>query len=383
MKTNKRTYILAALFFLSLFSGNFGYSQGAKKIDSIIKVNSSQIYENPDKVIAVGKQIVNQAGNDIDSKIKGYKIISDAYSSKRDYQKSLENVIKAEQLLDKTSNKLLKISIIVKAGIQYHQLKIYDKSMQFLDQSEKMCLEYPARDSVKIYLGINYILRGFIYKEKLNCDIAIAYFNKGINEIITIKDKSNLSKVSIAKYNIANCYILMSENDLAIQSFKESIVYAKITNAVSLKAFALKGLAQVYTLQSQYKEAIEQLLEARSISSNVNDLVLDQEIYKGLAENYLALNDWEKYKNYYSKYLNTQSKLKESERKSISNLLIEKEKEVNNTINQNFSNFIFWFWFFIMSIALIVFIISNQKSKKTISDLSTKIDTMQKEDSSH
>ena len=255
--------------------------------------------------------------------------------------------------------------------------------MQFLDQSEKMCLEYPARDSVKIYLGINYILRGFIYKEKLNCDIAIAYFNKGINEIITIKDKSNLSKVSIAKYNIANCYILMSENDLAIQSFKESIVYAKITNAVSLKAFALKGLAQVYTLQSQYKEAIEQLLEARSISSNVNDLVLDQEIYKGLAENYLALNDWEKYKNYYSKYLNTQSKLKESERKSISNLLIEKEKEVNNTINQNFSNFIFWFWFFIMSIALIVFIISNQKSKKTISDLSTKIDTMQKEDSSH
>jgi tetratricopeptide (TPR) repeat protein len=366
-----------------LFSGNFGYSQGAKKIDSIIKVNSSQIYENPDKVIVVGKQIVNQAGNDIDSKIKGYKIISDAYSSKRDYQKSLENVIKAEQLLDKTSNKLLKISIIVKAGIQYHQLKIYDKSMQFLDQSEKMCLEYPARDSVKIYLGINYILRGFIYKEKLNCDIAIAYFNKGINEIITIKDKSNLSKVSIAKYNIANCYILMSENDLAIQSFKESIVYAKITNAVSLKAFALKGLAQVYTLQSQYKEAIEQLLEARSISSNVNDLVLDQEIYKGLAENYLALNDWEKYKNYYSKYLNTQSKLKESERKSISNLLIEKEKEVNNTINQNFSNFIFWFWFFIMSIALIVFIISNQKSKKTISDLSTKIDTMQKEDSSH
>lgn len=381
----KRSKIIISLvlLILPLLNGQVCYAQDSKKTDSIIKVISNQIYDNPDKVIAVGNQIIKESGNNVDAKIKGYKLISDAYSSKRDYQKSLENVIKAEELLDKTSDKLLKISIIIKAGVQYHQLKIYDKSMQFLDQSEKMCLDYPVRDSVKKFLGINYIVRGFIYKEKLNCDIAIAYFKKGINEFNKLQDKNNLSRVSIAKYNIGNCYILMSENELAIQSFKEAIEFADKLNASSLKAFALKGLAQVYTLQSQYKIAIEKLLEAKMISKKVNDLVLDQEICKGLAENYLALNDWEKYKNYHAEYLNTQSKLKESERKSISNLLIEKEKEVNNSINQNFSNFIFWFLSIIMVISLILFILSIQKSKKTISDLSNKIDTMQKEDASH
>lgn len=379
--TFKKAYLLF-LFVIPFFCGSYSYAQNSKNIDSLIKASSVKIYENPDEVIAVGNRIVSNAGNDINIKIKGYKLISDAYSSKRDYQKSLEYVIKANDLLNQTTNKLLKISIIVKAGIQYHQLKIYDKSIQFLDQSEKMCLEYPVRDSVNVYLGINYIVRGFIYKEKLNCDIAIAYFNKGIKEISMSKVDADASftKISIAKYNIGNCYILMSENELAIKNFTESIYYAKKFNSVSLQAFALKGLAQVYTLQSKYQLAIEQLNEAQKISADVNDLVLNQEIYKGLAENYLALNDWDKYKNYHLEYLKTQSELKESERKSISNLIIEKDKQVTKSINSDFSNFIFWFLSSITAIALIIFILSIQKTKAVIDDLKKKIEVLQNDE---
>ncbi len=127
MKRSKIIISLVLLIFPLLY-GQVCYGQDSKKTDSIIKVISNQIYDNPDKVIAVGNQIIKESGNNIDDKIKGYKLISDAYSSKRDYQKSLENVIKAEELLDKTSNKLLKISIIIKAGTVIHAYGTFDNT---------------------------------------------------------------------------------------------------------------------------------------------------------------------------------------------------------------------------------------------------------------
>lgn len=375
-KNNIKIIFLISIFFIAK-SNCFG--QDEKKFDSIIKATVVEMYVNPDKVIKIGKNIVSKS-TDVNTKIKAYKLISDGYSSKRDYQKSLEYVIKANNLISQSDDKLLKILITNKVGIQYHQLKIFDKSIQYLDESEKLCLEYPTRDSVRLLLGTNYTVRGFIYKEKLNCDIAIAFFDKGINELKQSKEEDTKSgKLSIAKYNKGNCYILLSEYDLAIKSFEEAIFDAKKTNALSLQAFALKGLAQVYTLEGKYNQAISFLKEAEGISSDVNDLVLNQEIYKGLSENYLAKNDMEKYKISQVKYLQTQQRLKESERKSISDLITEKEKEINTKIENDNPSYYMGFIIFLCLIGIIIFVLYYKKSKLEIEKLDKDIKLLQNE----
>lgn len=375
-KNNIKIIFLISTFFIGI-SDCFG--QDEKKVDSIIKATVVEMYVNPDKVIKIGKEIVSKSNN-VNTKIKGYKLISDGYSSKRDYQKSLEYVVKASNLISQSDDKLLKIIITNKVGIQYHQLKIFDKSIQYLDESEKLCLEYPVKDSVRLQLGTNYIVRGFIYKEKLNCDIAIAFFDKGINEIkLSKEDATKSGKLSIAKYNKGNCYILLSEYDLAIKSFEEAIVDAKKTNALSLQAFALKGLAQVYTLEGKYNEAIVSLKEAEIISSDVNDLVLNQEIYKGLSENYLATNNMEKYKISQVKYLQTQQQLKESERKSISDLIAEKEKEINTKIENDNPSYYMGFIIFLCLLCVAFFIYYYKKSKVDIEKLNIDIKSLQNE----
>ena len=336
------------------------YSQNGKNVDSIIKVSTKEMYINPDKAIFIGNTILNESGNNIDSKIKGYKLISDAYSSKRDYEKSLEYIMKANQLLNKTDNELLKINVINKIGIQYHQLKIYDKSIFYLDQSEQLIRNYPISDSIYTYLGSNYIVRGFIYKEKFNCEIAIDFFDKGIEVLLKSKSNRALSAISIAKYNKGNCYILMVNNAMAIDNFQQSFQFAKKINASSLQAFALKGLAQVFTLEGKFSEAIPILQNALTISSKVNDLILNQELYKGLSENYLALNEWDNFKKYHFLFLNTQKLIKERERKSVCESLDIKEKELSINIKNEKLNFnlliitsiiifIFFFIFCIMS----------------------------------
>jgi tetratricopeptide (TPR) repeat protein len=369
---NKKSFILAILLILSNHYSVFAQDQ--KKLEQLIKTSNVEMYENPEKVISTGLKIIQLSKNNIDLKIKAYKLVSDGYSSKREYQKSLKYLIKALELLPKSEDKLLKISIDTKAGIQYHQLNIYQSAITYLDRAEKMCLEYPVQDSVTSFLGVNYVVRGFIYKEKLNCDIAISFFDKGIKTLsYNNKKNENATKISIAKYNKGNCYLLLEENVLAEQSFKEALKGAKSVNAKSLEAFALKGIAQIHTFNGAYADAINELNQAYYIAKNVNDLVLNQEIYLGLSVNYLAINQPEKYKEYQQKFIQTQTKLKENERASIENLLQENYNNLENKAKSDLSNF--WILVFLVltiSIPLITLII-NKKTNTNIKELKTNI----------
>lgn len=369
---NKKSFILVILLILSTRYSVF--SQDQKKLEQLIKTANVEMYENPEKVISTGLKIIQLSKNNIDLKIKAYKLVSDGYSSKREYQKSLKYLIKALELLPKSEDKLLKISIDTKAGIQYHQLNIYQSAITYLDRAEKMCLEYPVKDSVSSFLGVNYVVRGFIYKEKLNCDIAISFFDKGIKELSSKnKISENATRISIAKYNKGNCYLLLEENALAEKCFKEAFTSAKKVNAKSLEAFALKGIAQIHTLNGTYDEAISELNQAYSISKKVNDLVLNQEIYLGLSENYLAINQPEKYKEYQQKLMQTQTKLKENERASIENLLQENYNNIEKKTKSDLSNFwIFVFLALTISIPLIALII-NKKTNNNIKELKANI----------
>lgn len=343
------------------------YAQNTKKIDSIIKVASNEIYNNPDNAIKVGGEIVKNNEDNIEYRIKGYKLISDAYSSKRDYEKSLEFLIKASELLDQTNDKLLKINIINKTGIQYHQLKVYDKAMQYLDQAEQLIAEYPIKDSIHVELGKNYMIRGFIYKEKLSCMIAINYIDKGIAEFRKGDKLEVTSKISIAIYNKGNCYLLLNKNKLALQCFNESVRMAKAVNAKSLVAFALKGSAKVYTLEGKYTEAIKALNEALNLSSEVNDLILNQEIYKGLAENYLAVNDWEKFTINQLKFIEVQKLIKDRERISVGESLGVKEVESKANRSELSNKFYYLLLVLLLVLTLIVlffYVIIKRKNKE-------------------
>ena len=364
-----------------MITASQSYAQDKKRLDSIVKSASNQMYSNPDNVIKSGAIILKEAGKNYDYKIMGFKLISDGYSAKRDYEKSLEYVMKANQLLSYSNDQLLKISTLNKIGIQYHQLKIYDKAIEYLDQSEHLMMEYPTPDSIRTYLGRNYIVRGFIYKEKFNCEIAIDFFDRGIIELQKTRTKIVNSAISIAKYNKGNCYILMLNNKLAKQNFEEANQYAKDINALSLQAFALKGLAQVYTLEGNYQLAISTLNNAFLLSSSVDDLILNQEIYKGLSENYLALNNWEEFKKYQNKFISTQKLIKERERKSVSESLNLKDESLKLELKNEISKYYYKFIAaaFVIIFLVIAFVLFIKNKVKKIRQLRSEIQSLQNE----
>lgn len=323
-------YITTVLLLLCVSAS----SQSRKNIDSLFKLAKMDIYEKPEKVIKLGDSIFNSPKSTIEDKVVGLMLVSDAYSSKRDYQKSLKYFLQANELSKKSDNIALQIKILTKTGVKYQQMQVYDKAIHFLDESDKLIAAHPSADSTNFTKATNYVVKGFIYKDQLNCDIAISYFDKGIAEYKRINNIMNQPNLSIAYYNKGNCYVLLKDLEAAKQSFELAITYAEKVNANSLKAFAQKGLAEVYYNQKHYEKAIDILQDAVNISKNVGDLVLNRGLYISLANNYFAVNNWEGYQKYNKLFLQNQSIIKESERRSISDSInditaINQQKKVS------------------------------------------------------
>lgn len=375
------TYLLLCTL-LSLQSANALDYMQSKQADSLIQASIIKVYDNPSESIGLGLKIFEDTNNSIKTRTKALMLVSLAYTSKRDYQKALEYIVKAEEFSKNLNDKVLQIEILFRTGILYQQLKIFDKSIEFLEKTEQMALIYPDREQVGKYLANSYTVKGFIYKDNLNCDIALEFFDKGIKEYKKLKNVEVNTNLSIAYYNSGNCHSLLADYDEAINSFNKSITHAEMEEANSLIAFANKGLAGVYTNQGKYEDAIVLLEEAIEKSKNVGDLILNSGIYGGLFENYLAINNWEKYEEYYDLYSKTQLEIKISERKSVDDSIskiedIQSEKIAG--LKAKFNNQLIWLGAIFLAIILVTsFVMKN--NKKEILVLKKQIKNLQRQE---
>lgn len=377
---NHITYSCLLLVFVLNTNGLFASGfQSEKQVDSLLAASTRIIYDNPNAAIKIGLSAYNDKTTSVRTKIKALRLVSSAHISKRDYQKALEYTILTEELSNQLNDPILNIELLLKIGNLYQQLKIFDKSIKYLDEAEQLCLSYPEEDSVWFFLGNIYLIKGFIYKDNLNCDIALSFFDKGILEYEKTKDSGRKNNLSIAFYNKGNCYALLSEYENAKASFYKSISYAKRQQANSLISFAQKGLAEVFTLEGKYREAIDLLTIALKQSENVGDIILNLGIYKGLFENYLALNQWDDYQKYYGLYLKTQLEIKKSERNSISDSIIESYKvgvTKHEAIKTNYNNYVKYTVIFIV-LTIGGMILFENKNRKSIKLLQKEIDVLQ------
>lgn len=369
-----RDYLIAALI---IFSAVKTYAQSKTVIDSIIATAKLDVYENPDRVIRIGDSIYADPKSTIENKVMGLMLISDAYSSKRDYQKSLKYFLTANALSKKVNNADLQIKVLSKMAVKYQQLKVYDKAIQCLDECDKLIAADPTftKESRLIKQATNDIIRGLIYKDQLNCNIAIDYFNKGIAKYEKNEAQDVQPNLSIANYNKGNCYILITDYESAKKSFLQSIKNADNINANSLKAFAQKGLAEVYALEGNHSKAIEVLEEALKISKNVGDLILNRGIYNGLANNYIAINDWEQYQKYNKLFLQNQLIIKESERRSINDSIDELTEIDNQKLEQVKTRYFYIISLIVLLILAMIYLLYKYqiRSMKSIEMLNLEI----------
>jgi len=333
----KITHFHIAFILLAFSLSNMLNAQ--EDFESRFEKATMEVYERPDNAIKLATELFETAETSR-RKVSLNLLIATAYSSKRDYENSMKYALKAKKMSEDSGDILSQLKVLSKIAAQYHQMSVNDKALQYLDEFDKKLVSYQYTDSVRLIQGNNYGLRGFIYRDKLNCDIAIRYFDNAIKQFNLEKSAMMRANTSVILYNKGNCFISLNNLDSAQANFMKSIKAAENANAKSLQAFSQKGLAEVYTLRGDYSRSLTELETARQVSKNVGDLVLNQGIFKAMANNYLAMNNWDDFQVFYEKYMKTEKRIRKEERSSISVSLDTYREETNRKLAESGTQYI-------------------------------------------
>lgn len=290
--------------------------------DSLMKLANREIYNNPDYATSIGKKLLRKE-NGLEKSIKIYLILSTAGIAKRNFDESLQYILKARELLQKTNDPKIHTSFLIAAAVQYQQMELFSKSLETLDEAD----EYLTKLLEDSYLrhfetARSYALRGMIYKSQSNPEIALQEFLIAIRNFEKVKEQEKTYfNQSIIYYNIGNCYLNLNQPDNAGTAFMKSMNLARLIKAKSLEAFALKGLAEMNKQKHQNQEALTLLIKAEELGREAGDLTLNEGIYMEMADNYLAMGNPDLYQVYSKKYFETKFKREQSELSSINHAI--------------------------------------------------------------
>lgn len=300
-----------------------------KTPDSILLRKAKlEIYDNPDNTITIGEQLLKKS-HDIKTSINLYMLLSTANIAKRNFEESLQYILKAKELSQKTNDARSQAGVLISVAIQYQQMELFNKCLETLNEAEQYIAKIPEKNPEKyIETAASYAIRGMVYKSQSNSEIALEKFLISIRnyEKVPIK-KTTYSNMSVVYYNIGYCYLNLNEIDKAQESFLQSVSYARKNYGKSLEAFALKGIAEIHKQRHENQTAINLLLKAEDLSKNTGDIILNEGLYKELAENYLAMGQQNLYQQFNKKHMEMRFKRKQNELKSINQVIDNHNKE--------------------------------------------------------
>lgn len=198
-----------------------------KDKDSLINRAKVIIYERPDETISIALKLLKEE-NKVDQVAHLYMLISNAYIAKRNNDSSLFYILKATSLINKEALPSTKIKILNSVAVQYQQMELYDKALETLDQSLVLTEKLAPMDKDRIFnAGFNYAVRGMIYRNQSNPDLALEKFKMAAANFEKLKlDKNSAANLSIIYYNIGYCYIDLLQLRKSSEYFNKSEKFA-------------------------------------------------------------------------------------------------------------------------------------------------------------
>ncbi|MFC4165355.1 hypothetical protein ACFOWU_16930 [Epilithonimonas zeae] len=340
---------LLFIFFLMSSQVVFGQSEDNVKLEEKITSADRMAFVNPDSALTTLKKLEPKIdGGRLKSKFLLAK--GSAYSVKHLSSDALKFGFESLNNSQKGKDSLMMINALGFIGNQYYILKLNKKAINYLNKAETI-IDYLNDDSLQQVTANIYFVKALIYKDNLDSEFAIRYFDKAINEYKKSKDKSTLLNVNITKMQKGYSLIDIGRSDEAESIYLEVVKETEYHKISELYPYAKIGLAAVYESKKQFEKANKILLEAEKQIRNTSNIGMLTEVYDALSQNYLGQNDKEKYFYYSQKLENHLLQNDDIEKKSFSDLLnknIEsRDLELEN--NQRL------FGMFVILIFLIVF----------------------------
>lgn len=357
-----KKHIILSFTALSTFS----FAQKADFQDSLNKAELL-VYENPEKAIEMAHALRSEIEKkDYRLQISILLLLGNAYSSKQNYQKALEHAFSAYELAQKSEHYVDELKVLGFIANQYYILQLDEKVDFYLDKSEKIISQTPIPDSLDYVVANTYFIRALNYKDKLDCNFAINYFNKAIQ----VYEKSNYpnSKINLPITYIQKgyCFFDQKELDSADYNFRKAYQISLKNKIVYNQSHAQIGISKILFERKDYKSAIDTLVKVENELESSAPLSLRADIYKNLSDNYLKLEDYKNYKQYSDSYLNIKKEMDSLEVKFVENILDSQLSNAENSIQTEKNKVILFGSLMIVSLlGLVLFVRMRIKQKRS------------------
>ncbi|MFT3796129.1 tetratricopeptide repeat protein [Flavobacterium sp.] len=329
MKTNKFPDIRCLLLVLLSLLPIENRAQQSKETDSLLKIAVLEVYNNPTRSIEIAQKIYKMPQTDSKLKIKSLMAMAQANVMLTRYEKTLENADEALRIAKETNDYNNQIVIHNFLGNHYFRLELKDKAWQSLKVAEDLLRNHPPADSSIHLKGNVYLLKGYLYADKLDCDYAIIYFDKAAESFEKATDKQ-LGKINLGVVYTHKGRCLLDNGKLkeAEQCFQKAVRISEESNNIGVNVFSRFSLSQVYAKQQQYARSNALLLETIDVAKEAKQMELIKEIYHQLSENYLSTNNLKMHAHYDKLYNLSLKDFDQSETQSVGKIAHKATDEV-------------------------------------------------------
>lgn len=270
----------------------------AQKVDST-RIAYDYVYFNPKKAIEIADRIIKKS-TDKNDQITARLIKTNAYTSLDDSYNALKYAYETYDYVKKEKDVFNEARILGRLGELFQGYGFNTQSREYLDQSVKLISLNTFPDEKKaMYLGNIYAIKGNGYKDDLDCDFALKYYNKAIKEYKNSEsNQSILNNLALVYIEKSNCLIDKNILDSAKIYLNEAMEVINRNKLEEYDQSAKISLARVYQYEKDYKNSNKLLNDVLKNLQSSESLQVSNLIYKLLAQNYYELKNFEAYKRY-------------------------------------------------------------------------------------
>jgi len=283
--------------------------------------------------------------NKIAKKYNDYKITTEVlreksyiFSERGDFVKSMQLLIKALNIDEKSENSNGLASDLNLIGLLNHKQEKLDESLVYFLKAKNEFIKNNDKNGVAMVNGN----LGMVYRSKNDFEKALQCYFYSLEFYKNINDKIS---ISLLENNIGNVYKDLKQFDKALEYFKKAESLNKNIKHYYPLIANLSNIGDVYVEKNKFNIALNYYNEALTIAKNQNSVRLLKDVYLDMSVLYNKQGDFKNAYEFFKKsivlkdsimsdkYNNEIAELKvkyESDKKENENKLLIKDNELQS-----------------------------------------------------
>jgi tetratricopeptide (TPR) repeat protein/two-component sensor histidine kinase len=309
--------------FLLLFAANVYARQSApSELEELFADASSVLCQDVEKTDSLAARLLGlaQQAKEISYQARAYKLMGDNASCQQQFQKAIQGHRRAVALFEQAGDDEFVIRSLVNLSNSYLKLSKTDSALAALNQAELInrrlksdfmaaqiylvkasyYSDFSKNDSVVFYslkalslaekipdesmINRAVITLGAAYYQNEDYQLAIRYFRKSREQLLSQANQANLS---IVNYNMANSYTALNMFDSASYYYQQALESPGVEGNKFLQAYFYEGLAEMQGRMGLFNESIANHLKAIELCIEVGEKRNLSAAYVNLSEVYL------------------------------------------------------------------------------------------------